>query len=119
MRLAEKNKTKLYYALYSSNIKIVDANGDFTGGTTPGYESPIMFKGNIISKGGTTDIEDFGKAVDYDSVLELERDKYPFDVQTLIFETEPSLPIVKANADYTIDALGSSLNLTKYALKSV
>ena len=78
MRTLNKNKTKLYYALYDGEVPIYDYYEDEdgnripidTGETTIGYENPVEFYGNISLSGGESEAKEFGIDVSaYDSVL--------------------------------------------------
>lgn len=119
MRTLKKNKQKLYYSLYLGNVKEVDENGDYTGGSVISYDTPVEFSANIMPKSTDTSIDDFGKEVDYNYLLVTDLEKLPLTTQSLIFLTEPTGTIKKEDADFTIEATPKSLNYSKYALKSV
>lgn len=119
MRTLKKNKQKLYYSLYLGNVKEVDENGDYTGGSVVSYGDVVEFSANIMPKSTETGIEDFGKEVDYNYLLVTDLEELPINKNSLIFLTEPTETIKKEDADFTVEATPKSLNYSKYALKSV
>ena len=133
MRTLNKNKTKLYYALYDGEVPIYDHYEDEdgnripidTGETTIGYENPVEFYGNIALSGGESEAKEFGIDVSaYDSVLVMNKSALPIDETSLIwFESEPQYnadgTVDGKSADYTVVKVSPSLNVDKYVLKKV
>ena len=133
MRTLNKNKTKLYYALYDGEVPIYDYYEDEdgnripidTGETTIGYENPVEFYGNIALSGGESEAKEFGIDVSaYDSVLVMNKSALPIDETSLIwFESEPQYnadgTVDGKSADYTVVKVSPSLNVDKYVLKKV
>ena len=133
MRTLNKNKTKLYYALYDGEVPIYDYYEDEdgnripidTGETTIGYENPVEFYGNISLSGGESEAKEFGIDVSaYDSVLVMNKSALPIDETSLIwFESEPQYnadgTVDGKSADYTVVKVSPSLNVDKYVLKKV
>lgn len=114
MRLLEKNKQDLKYALQIGEVDIferdedgniiydhyVDSEGNIiyildengekvpltTGETEIGYSVPIDFRGNIAMSGGEAEARAFGVDIsEYDAVLLMEKDKIPIDETSLIW----------------------------------
>ena len=116
MRLLEKNKQDLKYALQVGEVDvfardengniiydhyvdsegniifILDENGDKvplkTGETEIGYSNPVDFRGNIAMSGGEAEAKSFGVDIsDYDAILLMEKDEIPIDESSLIWHT--------------------------------
>ena len=136
MRTLNKNKQKLYYSLYNGSqeqhetdpqgtVQYVIIDGQAVpveiGTTTDSYSDPVAFRANIAF-GGDSDIQSYGISIgDYDAIVVTDRNKYPIKESSLIwFETEPDLSggaVDPKTADYTVKAVVSSLNYSKYVLK--
>lgn len=142
MRLLEKNKQNLKYALQVGEVPIYerDENGNIiyievdgqkvpveTGETEPGYSNPIDFRGNIAMSGGEAEAKSFGVDIsEYDAILLMEKNRIPIDETSLIWHTskvryidEQNTIVDKKSADYTVKRVQPSLNFTRYLLKRV
>lgn len=142
MRLLEKNKQNLKYALQVGEVPIYerDENGNIiyievdgqkvpveTGETETGYSKPVDFRGNIAMSGGEAEAKSFGVDIsEYDAILLMEKDRIPIDETSLIWHTSEVKYVDKQNtivdkksADYSIKRVQPSLNFTRYLLKRV
>lgn len=142
MRLLEKNKQNLKYALQVGEVPIYERDEDGniiyievdgqkvpveTGETEPGYSNPIDFRGNIAMSGGEAEAKSFGVDIsEYDAVLLMEKDRIPIDETSLIwhmsevkYADEQNTIVDKKSADYTVKRVQPSLNFTRYLLKRV
>lgn len=142
MRLLEKNKQDLKYALQVGEVPIYERDEDGniiyievdgqkvpveTGETEPGYSNPIDFRGNIAMSGGEAEAKSFGVDIsEYDAILLMEKDKIPIDETSLIWHMSEVKYIDKQNtiadrksADYSIKRVQPSLNFTRYLLKRI
>lgn len=142
MRLLEKNKQNLKYALQvgeipiyerdeSGNIIYIEVDGQKfpveTGETEIGYSKPVDFRGNIAMSGGEAEAKSFGVDIsEYDAILLMEKDKIPIDETSLIWHTSEVKYIDKQNttvdrksADYSIKRVQPSINFTRYLLKRI
>lgn len=142
MRLLEKNKQDLKYALQVGEVPIYERDEDGniiyievdgqkvpveTGETEPGYSNPIDFRGNISMSGGESEAKSFGVDIsDYDAVLLMEKDRIPIDETSLIWHTskvryidEQNTIVDRKSADYSIKRVQPSLNFTRYLLKRI
>lgn len=142
MRLLEKNKQDLKYALQVGEVPVYerDENGNIiyievdgqkvpveTGETEIGYSNPVDFRGNIAMSGGEAEAKSFGVDIsDYDAILLMENGKIPIDESSLIWHTSEVKYIDKQNtvvdrksADYTVKRVQPSLNFTRYLLKRI
>ena len=119
----KKNQISMYYALYSTNIPVLDADGNDTLETMSGYEKPIQFSASISS--GRSDAYDspFGNNVSYDRVILSSDMSLPVTDTSLIWidnaPTYDEAGTVKPDsADYKVAALPlKSLNAVKIAVK--
>lgn len=141
MRTLQKNKQKMYYALYKGQepeyvldengekiIDYIDEDGTIyyreTGNKIPTYFEPVLFYGNISMSGGEISTQEYGIDVSgYDALLVLDKEEIPIEETSLLwFESEPQFKdaektIVDGNkADYRILAIKPSLNQLKCLL---
>lgn len=142
MRLLEKNKQNLKYALQVGEVPIYERDEDGniiyievdgqkvpveTGETEVGYSNPIDFRGNIAMSGGEAEAKSFGVDIsEYDAVLLMEKNRIPIDETSLIWHTskvryidEQNTIVYRKSADYSIKRVQPSLNFTRYLLKRI
>lgn len=142
MRLLEKNKQNLKYALQVGEVPIYerDENGNIiyievdgqkvpveTGETEVGYAKPVDFRGNIAMSGGEAEAKSFGVDIsEYDAILLMEKDRIPIDETSLIwhmsevkYADEQNTIVDKKSADYTVKRVQPSINFTRYLLKRI
>lgn len=142
MRLLEKNKQDLKYALQigevpiyerdeEGNIIYIDVDGQKvpveTGETEIGYDKTVDFRGNIAMSGGESEAKSFGVDIsDYDAILLMEKDRIPIDETSLICHTsevkyidEQNTIVDRKSADYTVKRVQPSINFTRYLLKRI
>ena len=140
MRLLEKNKQNLKYALQVGEVPVYERDEDGniiyievdgqkvpveTGETEPGYSNPIDFRGNIAMSGGEAEAKSFGVDIsEYDAILLMEKNRIPIDETSLIWHTskvryidEQNTIVDRKSADYSIKRVQPSLNFTRYLLK--
>jgi hypothetical protein len=141
MRTLEKNKQKMYYALYKGVEPeyVLDENGnkiiDYTdedgnvyyretGNKVPTYFEPVLFYANISMSGGEISTQEYGIDVSsYDAIVVLDKGQIPIEETSLIwYESLPTYKdadrtIVDGNkADYRVLAIKPSLNQLKVVL---
>lgn len=142
MRLLEKNKQDLKYALQVEEVPIYERDEDGniiyievdgqkvpveTGETEPGYSKPVRFRGNIAMSGGEAEAKSFGVDIsEYDAILIMEKSRIPIDETSLIWHTsevnyadKQNTIVDKKSADYTVKRVQPSLNFTRYLLKRI
>ena len=142
MRLLEKNKQDLKYALQvgevpiyerdeEGNIIYIEVDGQKvpveTGETEVGYAKPVDFRGHIAMSGGEAEDKSFGVDIsEYDAILLMEKDRIPIDETSLIwhmsevkYADEQNTIVDKKSADYTVKRVQPSLNFTRYLLKRI
>lgn len=139
MRTLNKNKQKMYYALYSSATEQYETNSQGTiqyviidgqsvpvelGTKTEAYATPIAFRANIAFS-GDSDLQNYGVSVgDYDAIIKTDRGKYPIKETSLIwYESTPvyvdqeQKVVDPKSADYEVTAVLNSLNYSTYVLR--
>lgn len=142
MRLLEKNKQNLKYALQVGEVPVYERDEDGniiyievdgqkvpveTGETEPGYSNPIDFRGNIAMSGGEAEAKSFGVDIsEYDAIILMEKNRIPIDETSLIWHTskvryidEQNTIVDRKSADYSIKRVQPSLNFTRYLLKRI
>ena len=142
MRLLEKNKQNLKYALQVGEVPVYERDEDGniiyievdgqkvpveTGETEPGYSNPIDFRGNIAMSGGEAEAKSFGVDIsEYDAILLMEKNRIPIDETSLIWHTskvryidEQNTIVDRKSADYSIKRVQPSLNFTRHLLKRI
>ena len=142
MRLLEKNKQDLKYALQVEEVPIYERDEDGniiyievdgqkvpveTGETEVGYAKPVDFRGNIAMSGGEAEAKSFGVDIsEYDAILLMEKDRIPIDETSLIwhmsevkYADEQNTIVDKKSADYTVKRVQPSINFTRYLLKRI
>ena len=142
MRLLEKNKQDLKYALQvgevpiyerdeEGNIIYIEVDGQKvpveTGETEVGYAKPVDFRGNIAMSGGEAEAKSFGVDIsEYDAILLMEKDRIPIDETSLIwhmsevkYADEQNTIVDRKTADYSIKRVQPSINFTRYLLKRI
>lgn len=135
MRTLQRNKSNLYYSLYteSTTAYLTDDDGNIvyeevdgeqvpveTGSNPPAFSTPVPFKGYIQFKGGEEEAMAFGVSVgSYTHLLIMRKGEIPIDETSLIFDHEPQGEITENTADYKVYRVAPSLNFVTYLLKSV
>ena len=141
MRTLNKNKQKMYYAMFDKEVPIyeTDENGEIlcvevdgelipieTGDTRLGYSEPKKLLGNIAMSGGEMEAREFGLSTeDYNAIVICGINEYPIKEGALIWhENEVSYEDVDKTmvdsdtADYIVIKAHKSLNMVKYILKA-
>lgn len=134
MRVARKNRRKMWYKTYieSQPIYILDDDGqkivaetidgvDYyleEGQTEPSYSNLIPFEGTIFLGGGNVKLTAFGLNLgEYEGLLILPTTTSPIDEKSLIWlDNEPR---EGQEADYVVERKSIALNSTSFLLKKV
>ena len=116
MRELERNKSKIYYALFDKYEPILDEDGNDTGEERPSYFAPVELRINVSPALGESATRQFGTTVDYDRTLVICDTALPIDEQTVFWIDEPDT--TKA-FDYTVKKIAKSLNSLLIAVKRV
>lgn len=115
MRSLNRNKRRIYYALYEKEEPIYDENGFETGENRPVYGDAVELYCNISAASGDDVVQAFGSYTDYTRVVCVADNACPIEEQTIVWfgvdATEPYNYIVTRKAD--------SKNGILYALQEV
>jgi hypothetical protein len=115
MRSLNRNKRKIYYALYERDESIFDEYGNETGERAPIYGEPVELLCNISAASGEYAVEAFGSFTGYSRSVCVADTSCPLDEKSIVWfgvaTTEPHNYIVTAKAD--------SKNGILYALQEV
>ena len=116
MRELERNKRKIYYALFDKNEPILDDDGNDTGEVRPTYFAPVELRINVSPALGESSTRQFGEVVDYDRTLVTCNTSLPINEKTVFWidETDTSKAF-----DYTVKKVAVSLNSLQIAVKKV
>lgn len=135
MRMLNKNKQGLWYALQSKErVPVYDYYVGEDGTEYPvetgeykvPYLAPVPFEGNIATTGGG-DAKDAPYGLDlsdYEAILVLDKDSIPITETSLVWQnTEPQYnkdgTVDEHSADYKVVKRSPSLNSLAFALKRV
>ena len=118
MRSLNRNKQKIYYALYRGKTEVIDENGLRTGNFPPEYSSPQPLSINVSAQRGTPTVEMFGIDTDYSRTMQTNDLKCPIDETSVLWVgKEPN----EAGSDfnYRVVAVARSINSITYAIQEV
>ena len=134
MRGLKRNKVKLWYQLYDSNIPVYEKDLDgnpvldpvtgnplLTGECTAGYKKPVLFKANISPARSEASTDPFGVYVKYDKAISsCEMDSPIDELSRLFVDKEPRYDAdgtLINEADYKVVKVAKSLNSLLIAIK--
>jgi len=129
MRMLDKNKRTMWYALYESMTTATDANGDETGDPVVNYSVPVEFEA-VLSPGrgysggaGTTSQNIYGIDIDAERRIVTDDLDIPIDETSLIYLHTPQTlqngHADPADADYSVSARpAAGLNFLAFPIKS-
>lgn len=113
MRDAEKNKTKILYALRNVSEE-VDAWGNTNNVTT--YGTPIELRISISANKGEVSAQTFGADIQYDREMVTHDMKCPIDEYSRLWLDGRS---AEETHNYEVAAVSKSLNCIRYAVRMV
>ena len=91
MRTSQRNKRKIFYALYQGVTEVVDEYGYYTGEVEITYSDPIEAKMNVSGGRGAADIEMFGIDNPYTHTAVTDDLTTPFNTDTIFwFGVDPA-----------------------------
>lgn len=115
MRSLNRNKRRLFYAVYVKDEPIIDEYGNETGESMPVYGDPVELHCNVSAASGVDAVEAFGNFTGYSRSVCVAETSCPLDEKSIVWfgvaTTEPHNYIVTAKAD--------SKNGILYALQEV
>lgn len=120
MRTLKRNKRQFFYCLYLGETELTDSDGNYTGETAIGYETPVECWANISPATGQSDTEMFGNLTDYDRVIVSDDTALPIDENTVLFiDSTPTDGAGADGYDYTVRRVAKSLNSVAIAIRKV
>lgn len=117
MRILNRNKQTIYYALYTGEKELTDSYGDSTGEIVPIYDEPRKIRCNVSASRGNAESELFGINLDYSKTLCVEGVDCPIDEESILWIGR--VPDKDTKHNYVVRAVAKSLNNTVYAVKEV
>ena len=124
MRSLERNKQKIYYALFDKKTEIRDEDGNATGEYEVTYKTPVEYHINVSAARGTADVEQFGINTVYSKTMETNDLACPIDEASVLwigkeaFETVGQVTTVTPH-NYAVVMVAKSINSITYAIKDV
>ena len=112
MRCMKRNKQKFYYANLGTPTEVVDEHGNLTGENSISYTAPEEFDASISSAIGDTEIELFGKDLQYDKTICFDkmRPEGFNEYSVLWIDKEPYEDGKLTGYDYIVRKISKSLN---------
>lgn len=134
MRGLKRNKVKLWYQLYDSNIAVYETDLDgnlvlnpvtgeplLTGECTAGYKKPVLFKANVSPARSEASTDPFGVDVKYDKAICSCDLELPIDELSMLFVDKKPQYDEEGNLlnvpDYKVVKVAKSLNSLLIAIK--
>ena len=112
MRMLEKNKRLLYYAIPTDEVSIKDEYGNDTLETEVIYSDPMELKVNYSPATGREAVEVFGSTTDYSRVLAFGKDCPLTERAVLWIGVETSSP-----ANYEVRRIADGLDSVLVAIQ--
>ena len=123
MRTLQRNKTKLFFALFTSRTEITDEYGNPSGSYTLTYADPVEMTANISAARGTADVDQFGINAQYDKTIITDDMACPIDESSVLWVD--NAPTLKPDGstdtphDYVVKRVAKSLNSIAIAVAKV
>lgn len=115
MRSLNRNKRKIYYALYERDKPILDEYGNESGESEAIYGDAVELMANVSAASGEDMTQAFGNFTNYSRVLCVSDTSCPLDEQSIVwFGVEPNKP-----HNYIVTRKADSKNGILYALQEV
>ena len=123
MQLLDRNKRTISYKTYSgTTTESTGSDGYYTGERVVNYSAIKTVKAYITANKGDASEEMFGKTLDYDNVIYVEKDS-DIDEYSLLWVDASPTPITTTSDpvpnDYIVVRVATSLNHKAIAVKKV
>lgn len=115
MRTAQRNGTKIYYAVCLGKLPILDEYGNDTGETTLAYSEIKPFYLSVSAARGTADVEQFGINLNYNKTMVTTDMSCPIDEETRLWVGRP----ITESHNYVVVSVARSINSITYAIREV
>lgn len=117
MRNLGRNKSTIYYALYSGMTESVDADGNYTGVPVPSYGTETPIKANVSAARGTADIDLFGTDISYSRTVIVDDMSCPINEHSRLWID--CTPDNNTPHNYEVVQVAKSFNHIAYAVQEV
>lgn len=115
MHCLNRNKTKIFYALFTGEVENTNSEGNYTGERSLTYGTPVAFYANVSAARGTADVEQFGINADYTKVIVTCDMSCPIKEDSIIWIDKP----VTERHNYAVTQIARSLNSISIAVKEL
>ena len=115
MRSLDRNKQKIFYALYEGKEDIRDELGNLIGEPVLRYGNPVEYFINVSAARGTADVDLFGINTNYTKTMVTNDLSCPIDETTRLWINRGT---DKAH-NYVVVSVARSINSITYAIKEV
>lgn len=120
MRLLDRNKQTVYYALLTAETEAVDDYGNYTGERNKTYSTPVKTRMYVSAARGSVADEVFGVDTPYTKVLITDDMACPIsETSCLWIGVEPVVGEITNPHNYIVTQVAKSLNHITYAVKEV
>lgn len=122
MRLCERNKQTVWYALLEEAHNAVDEYGNLTGEEVRTFSKPVKAKMNVSAANGLSSVAQFGINDVYTRIAVTADMSCPIDTSSILWigiepDEDGEDGAVKHN--YAVQKVAKSLNYISYELKEV
>ncbi|MFA6851496.1 MAG: hypothetical protein WCS30_14230 [Selenomonadaceae bacterium] len=123
MRTLDRNKSKIFYALYKEKSEILDQSGYSTGTYKIVHSNPVELLANVSSSSGTADKYMYGIDQSYDKSILVDDISCPISETSILWVD--NAPTIKEDGstdtpyDYIVKKVSRSLNVVAYAIQKV
>ena len=120
MRLLDRNKQAVYYAVLTGFTDATDALGNLTGEKVKTYSTPVKTRMYVSAARGSASDEVFGVDTPYTKVLITDDMSCPItETSRLWVGIEPVVGQTENEHNYIVTQVAKSLNHISYAVKEV
>lgn len=118
MRMMNRNKVKIYYALYEGKQDVEDEYGNITGEKEVLYSNPTELYANVSAvKKGDAQAWQFGDNLNYDRTIALDTDCPPIDEYSVLWVD--SVPQLNNDGSLATDEEGNVITPRDCVVKRV
>jgi len=115
MRILNRNKQTIYYALYEGKVPLRDEYGNETGEYAIQHSPPVAVRLNVSAARGESATRAFGESEDYDKILVTNKTHLPITPTSLLWVDVPP----PAMPDYSVRRIARSLNYLSIAVSKI
>lgn len=120
MRVVQRNKQDIYYALYQGLLEIIDDEGNYTGEQEVSYTSPVKARMNVSGGRGQAEIELFGIDNPFTRTAVTDDLSTEFDTDTIFwFGVVPGQSASAVPHNYRCTGVSRTLNQVVIAIAEI